>query len=176
MVGSFKWSHCAGSKVHFPFRNGCIRSGPPAVFLLFPHQSLRSLFLFLLEPFSLSDPAGDRRGLLHIPLSIPEERSRIWHYGSSCGGLRCLNHANGDVGCQNPPCSDAAGEFVLHDIRHVAGIAGFQGDATHEARQHCCHGYILFSAAAYSCGWYQGHGDHGGLFKMEEVLNSIPDV
>lgn len=121
--------HCAGTKVCLSFRNWCIRSGSSAVFTHFPHQPLRNLPLFTLQPFPVSDPAGGGGKLLHVPLSFPKERSKSWRSGSSCGGLRCLNHTDGDTGHQNTPYADTAREFILHVIWYIAGIAGFQCDA-----------------------------------------------
>lgn len=140
------------TKVHFLFRNGCVRGGPSVVFAHFPHQSLRRLLLFILEAFPVSDLGGDSRRLLHVSLSIPEERSRIRHCGSGRGGLHRLNHADGGIGHQNRPHSDTIGEFVLHVFRRITGTAGFQGAPVRQPRPHCCHGDILFCTAADSRG------------------------
>lgn len=174
-MGIFGGLHCAGANVCLPFRNGCVRSGSPALFTHVPHQPLRTLLLFILEPFPVSDPAGGGGKLLHVPLSIPKEGPKSWHPGSGCGGLRHPNHTNGGTGHQNTPYAHTVGEFLLHVIWHVAGVAGFQRDVTNEAWQYCCHGDILPGTAADSSGRYQSHRDEGWLLKMEEALNGIND-
>lgn len=159
---------------HVFFRNGCICCGSSAVLTHLPLQSLPSISLFLLDPLSISDPVHGGRRFLLVPVSIPAESTKLRPAGSSCGGLRCLNYSNGDIGHQYPPYINTVRKFVLHSVWHVTGCAGFQGDSTSEAWQHCCHGDILFGTATNSCGRYKGHWEQGWLCKMEEDLTSIP--
>lgn len=161
---------------HICFRNGCICCGPSAVLTHLSLQSLYGIFLFLfpLDPFSISDPVHGGRRFLHPHISIPAEGSRLRSVASSCGGLHCLNCSNGGVSNQNPPRSNTVGKFVLHGVRHVTGCASFQSDGTNGARSCFCHGDILFGSATNSCGRYKGGGEQGWIGKMEEFLNSIP--